>query len=821
MSWLAEVRGLGLFLEALIKSTVVLSIALIAAALLRKRSAALRHFILSVSIVGLLLLPALSLFNAGWETGLLPAWVAGPRPFGIAPDAGAGAPAMTLPVSGPEAAPGATGEAGRGSRIEARPPSRAPRLTAGLSLIVSALGPVLIAVWAAGLVLLIVRLALGLAGAFRLSREASPLDGPAWQAILRRFLSMVSVRRKIRLKGHSDVAVPLTWGIVKPVVLMPAESVAWNDEERSSALFHELSHVKRVDFLVMMLVRLSLAFYWFNPLGRLALRRLQKEQEKACDELVLRAGIKPSTYAANLLSLKRSSVVHWSPSVALLGLLGTAGGSPLKDRLVSILRKNPTFKEVHVRTKITLSVIVLFAVVLIGMARPAQQAQEAQVPVKPKAAQLVQPAQQARTAQQPVMAQQTAVPGQAIAAPEKPQQAESAVAAANQEKTVKAEKTAEDKAKDKDENKDRQKKIKAIVIKPAGGKEGVLELVITDGDKTWSLRPGHGIVLEPDSLGKALTMKPDGEKVILKEGKNMVIVVKDGLLTFADEGKAVTIDEGSHLTLRTDESGQEVIVLYEVPGLVIKEEGAPVEKLWFKEVKPEAQAKNYRIIKSGQRPAIATYKLSDDHLKRKLEELRGQLEQLEERKLESEKTLKESAEAAAKVQDEALRARIAELNARLSKQIEADLEDREEALKQTLEQTEKALKDMTWKIEAIGGKMIVEKPQAFTIVKERKKQEMKTEVVVLPEKKGQSIGIISGEGGYEITFHGFWNPDKRANIERAMDKMKKALPKGCELVPEINEEDQTVTVKVQSPKPEKDNIDLIINLIKIFKDEMK
>ncbi|MCK7483413.1 MAG: M56 family metallopeptidase [Candidatus Moduliflexus flocculans] len=82
---------------------------------------------------------------------------------------------------------------------------------------------------------------------------------------------------------------PLTWGWRKPVVLFPAGADAWTEDERSSALFHELSHIKRADFLVMLLVRTSLALYWWNPLCWVAYRELLKEQEIACDELVLRA----------------------------------------------------------------------------------------------------------------------------------------------------------------------------------------------------------------------------------------------------------------------------------------------------------------------------------------------------------------------------------------------------------------------------------------------------------------------------------------------------------------------------------------------------
>ncbi len=375
MSWLVETRGLGLLVEALIKSTALLSVGLLLAGLFRKKSAALRHFILSVSVIGLLFLPALSLLPSGWGIGLLPAGFPSSRPAVNHPQSNrlmsdvrraTQKPGVVLKDDPAKTSRGLTegssnNTAAGGSLLFSSGLFSAPRLA----------GAVVGGLWIIGVAFMLARLAVGLAGASRLSREGAPLDSPSWQNILRRFLAAVSLKRQVRLKSHLNVAIPLTWGIMKPVVLMPADADVWSDEERSSALFHELSHIKRVDFLVMMLVRVSLALYWFNPLSRLAVRRLKKEQEKACDELVLRTGIKPSIYAATLLALTRSTAVRWSPSLALLGLFGMPAGSPLNERLETILGNNHRFKEIRMKTKLALSMVIIGAVALIGMARPA------------------------------------------------------------------------------------------------------------------------------------------------------------------------------------------------------------------------------------------------------------------------------------------------------------------------------------------------------------------------------------------------------------------------------------------------------------------
>jgi hypothetical protein len=74
MEFLSEFVWLNLIFEYLIKSTLLLSFGLILVYLCRKQSASLRHFILSISLIGLLIFPILSTVHSGWRTGLIPSW---------------------------------------------------------------------------------------------------------------------------------------------------------------------------------------------------------------------------------------------------------------------------------------------------------------------------------------------------------------------------------------------------------------------------------------------------------------------------------------------------------------------------------------------------------------------------------------------------------------------------------------------------------------------------------------------------------------------------------------------------------------------------
>jgi len=383
MGWFFASGTLGLIAEYFLKTTIILTLAMLAAAASKRRPAAFRHFVLSLALIGLLLLPVLSLAPVGWKTSLLPAR---PAPLGGQELTQNVRNSLSEPVEIPESSlsmfAGGTNERpagfpGLGAKFRPdesmshQPPEMSYSSLLNAREDSGVRGILLIAIitlWSAGLVILVLRLVIGLSGAIKLTKEGTALADPVWHLLFKRFLALVSLRRKIRLKSHPQVFVPLTWGWRKPVILMPADTDAWTDEERSSALFHELSHVKRADFLVMLLVRMSLAVFWWNPLCWIVYRELRREQEIACDELVLRAGIKPSIYAASLLAFRRSAGFRWNTSAALLGMLGKPS---FNVRLSTILIQKLTLKEVKMKTKIMLAAAVVLAVALVGTARPA------------------------------------------------------------------------------------------------------------------------------------------------------------------------------------------------------------------------------------------------------------------------------------------------------------------------------------------------------------------------------------------------------------------------------------------------------------------
>jgi len=99
-----------------------------------------------------------------------------------------------------------------------------------------------------------------------------------------------------------DVAVPITFGWLRPVVLFPRGAEAWSPAERETALAHELAHVRRRDWPVQIAARLALSLAWFQPLAWIGWRRLLLEAEQAADDGVLQRGVPASTYSEHLLA---------------------------------------------------------------------------------------------------------------------------------------------------------------------------------------------------------------------------------------------------------------------------------------------------------------------------------------------------------------------------------------------------------------------------------------------------------------------------------------------------------------------------------------
>ena len=281
-----------------IKATLAMLATLVLLRMLKRASAALRHLLTVATFAVLLLMPLVALL----------------------------APARTVVVRTVPAAP-APGRAGP-IPSSAATTSGGPRPVSVNEgrVLVRALG----AVYAAGAAASVLALASGIARLLRLRArgEVSVVGTRLANELARR----EGARDGIEVLTSAELAVPLALGLSRPVILLPAETAAWSEEEMMRALRHEIEHVTRGDWAAQVLSRVALAVYWIHPLAWVLWRRLRLEAERACDDAVVLSQGRPETYAEQLVALARRVSDHGRvPALAM------ATRSNLGRRVESIL----------------------------------------------------------------------------------------------------------------------------------------------------------------------------------------------------------------------------------------------------------------------------------------------------------------------------------------------------------------------------------------------------------------------------------------------------------------------------------------------------
>jgi beta-lactamase regulating signal transducer with metallopeptidase domain len=372
--------------DAALKGFVLLAVIALLALAMRQTSAARRHLVWLLGVVGLLILPLLSAALPAWQVHVLPQWLATAPVEALAPIA-------SQPIDNlPAAEPAAEAEIPAAVVILADPPARALPASAEPPAPVQVARPLewrsllswLVPLWALGALIALAPTLAGLWQLWRLRRSAAPLDDQAWQAALAESCTELKLRRPVRLYSSPAAAMPLTFGAWRPVLLVPADTNAWPPARRRLVLLHELAHIRRWDWLTQMLAHAACAVHWFNPLAWLAARRMQVEREQACDDLVLACGAKASEYAQELLAIAASQ--HERPLLAL-ATVPMARRSVLEERLRAVLdsrRNRAALTAATVCLALSLLAAVIIPLAMLQAAGPEKPAEKpAAEPEKP------------------------------------------------------------------------------------------------------------------------------------------------------------------------------------------------------------------------------------------------------------------------------------------------------------------------------------------------------------------------------------------------------------------------------------------------------
>lgn len=190
------------------------------------------------------------------------------------------------------------------------------------------------ALWLAVALFLLARLCLDLRAAARISRRALPVSDEGTVALLERARHALRVATPVRLLCSHEIAGPVSLGWRRPTVLLPTGSEAWPSDRLWAVLLHEVAHVRRRDWPVMIACEIVRALHWVNPLVGWLAHRLRVAQDRACDALSIRLGrIRPEEYARHLVDVARTLRTDRRVAAAL----PLAGSNGLDARVRAIM----------------------------------------------------------------------------------------------------------------------------------------------------------------------------------------------------------------------------------------------------------------------------------------------------------------------------------------------------------------------------------------------------------------------------------------------------------------------------------------------------
>lgn len=209
-----------------------------------------------------------------------------------------------------------------------------------------------IVLWGTGAGLLALAFAVSYGRNMAVFRAALPLDAPA----LDRWRGQLPELRRVPIRRCDRVRSPLTYGLVRPVILLP-KGLDYEQEEVGYILLHEGTHIKHRDAWWKLFLAAALCVHWFNPLVWCMYVWANRDLERCCDESVVRrCGLEArSEYALTLLKWEERRS-------GLLPLCSNFGTPILKERVVFIMKlKKQSAAAVALTLALVMGTTVAFA----------------------------------------------------------------------------------------------------------------------------------------------------------------------------------------------------------------------------------------------------------------------------------------------------------------------------------------------------------------------------------------------------------------------------------------------------------------------------
>lgn len=313
----------------LLKITAMLAFGTSVIACMRQASAASRHLVLTTTLASVLLVPVASMALPELELRVLP--------VDAVSAAGQLSAASALPtgVSPDETTSSATDLAVRDASTVRDLALPWPLLLVG-----------------SGFAMLFVRSLINIRARRVIWSRAMPCPESRLKWAADRVRLAVGLDRPVSTRLSRPHTMPATFGALAPKLLLPRDANEWSDERLDAVLTHELTHVRRFDAVSDAIAQTASAIYWYHPLVWWLARQARLERERACDDAVIRMGMRPSRYAEHLLALRHALPIGAATALPM------AQGPHMAQRLRAILDPRQTHEP-----RSRLSAVVALALV--------------------------------------------------------------------------------------------------------------------------------------------------------------------------------------------------------------------------------------------------------------------------------------------------------------------------------------------------------------------------------------------------------------------------------------------------------------------------
>lgn len=191
----------------------------------------------------------------------------------------------------------------------------------------------------------------------RIKKQGLQKAGLNDRMFVQKIAAQLGIKKKVFVYLSALVKSPLTVGYFKPIVLLPLSCLSnLSIRQVEAILLHELSHIRRYDYVLNFMISIISTFLYFNPFAKLLIKNMEEEREHCCDQFVLQFGYDKVSYASALLTLEKLS------SAGLILTLGATGKSGLLKRIEKItgMENKKQFKKNHFAAALAALLCIVF-----------------------------------------------------------------------------------------------------------------------------------------------------------------------------------------------------------------------------------------------------------------------------------------------------------------------------------------------------------------------------------------------------------------------------------------------------------------------------